>query len=83
MAKFYFTFGSWKGFPFQNTYVTVVANSEKEAIATFRSNYPDRTPDTVNCSDWYSQEEWDMLQKKGYMTVSKEPAAVLTQGGDL
>ncbi len=82
MAKnYYFTFGSARTFPFQNTYVKVVANSERDAIATFRSNYPDRSPNTVNCAFWYNQEEWDRLGEKRYFP--DEPAVVLTQGGDL
>ena len=31
-SRFYFTFGSDPGFPFQNTYIIVLAESEKAAV---------------------------------------------------
>ena len=37
---------------------------EKEAHAIFREHYPDRTPGTLNCSDYYTEaqfKESDML----------------------
>lgn len=50
MNKFYFTFGSLEQFPYQNTYLIIIADNLAKAIATFRKKYPDRHPNTVNCS---------------------------------
>lgn len=58
--NFYFTFGSWKGFPFQNGYILVRALDEADAVATFRQHYPDVHQNTVNCSFIYSEQEWQM-----------------------
>ena len=57
-SRFYFTFGSDPGFPFQNTYIIVLAESEKAAVEKFREKYPDRHTGTVNCAFWYSEEHW-------------------------
>lgn len=49
-----FSFGSWKGFPFQGGYIIINAPTKTEAIRAFRSRFPDRTPGTLNCSDIYT-----------------------------
>ena len=56
--KFYFTFGSDPEFPYQNTYLVVVANSLSEAVEKFRKKYPDRHGGCVNCAFFYSEKEW-------------------------
>ena len=56
--NFYFTFGSWKGFPFQNGYIIVQALNKSDAIATFRQYHPDVHENTVNCSFVYTEQEW-------------------------
>ena len=58
MKKWYFTFGSDPKFPYPNSYVVVVAETEKKAVEKFKSRFPDRTPNTVNCAFWYSESEW-------------------------
>lgn len=73
-SKFYFTFGSDPGFPFQNTYIIVLAESKKAAVETFRERYPDRHKDTVNCAFWYSEESWAGTECARTYT---EPAAVI------
>jgi len=72
--KFYFTFGSDPGFPFQNTYIIVLAESEKAAVETFRDKYPDRHEDTVNCAFWYSEECWMRTESERWYA---EPAEVI------
>ncbi len=72
--KFYFTFGSDPGFPYQNTFIIVMAGTEREAVEKFRAKFPDRHKDTVNCAFWYSEEEWrGSLNEAGY----GEPAEVI------
>ncbi len=58
MEKFYFTFGSDPGFPYQNGYLVIIADNQKEAVAHFRSHYPDRTADCLNCAFVYDEDEW-------------------------
>lgn len=38
MKKFYFTFGTDEGFPYQDTYLIVMATDLKEAIEKFRKS---------------------------------------------
>ncbi len=72
--KFYFTFGSDPGFPYQNTYVVVMANTEREAVEKFRAKFPDRHENVVNCAFWYSEEQWrGSLNEAAY----GEPAEVI------
>ncbi len=73
--KFYFTFGSDLAFPFQNTYIIVLAESEKAAVEKFRDKYPDRHKDTVNCAFWYSEERWHGSQNEAWYG---EPAEIIT-----
>ena len=58
MEKYYFTFGSSNKFPFQNTYLMVVASSYGDAVRGFREKHPDVDPGYMNCSDCYSEEQW-------------------------
>ena len=73
-SRFYFTFGSDPGFPFQNTYIIVLAESEKAAVERFRAEYPDRHKGIVNCAFWYSEERWAGTDCAKAHT---EPAAVI------
>ena len=56
--NFYITFGSWKGFPYQDTYLIVKAKDSDEAKAKFRLKYPDKNPNAFCFSEMYSEEEW-------------------------
>lgn len=79
--KFYFTFGSDPGFPYQNTYLIVMAYTEKEAIQKFREKYPDRHKNTFNCAFVYTEQQWEgSLNQKYY---PKEPAEIIGQESDL
>ncbi len=66
MKKYYFTFGSGEWFPFQNTYLIVMADSKEEAIQMFRDQHPDKHENVINCSDYYTEEEWEKDCKKYY-----------------
>ncbi|MCT7397820.1 hypothetical protein N5B56_01795 [Eubacterium sp. LFL-14] len=59
MKKFYFTFGDWDKFPFQNGYLIVESKDIAEGIAEFRKHHPDINEGTVNCSFIYNEEEWE------------------------
>lgn len=61
MEKYYFTFGSWEKFPYRNTYLIVVAVDYEDAVSGFRERHPDVTPGCMNCSDCYSEEEWETI----------------------
>ncbi len=72
--KFYFTFGSDPGFPYQNTYIIVMADTESEAVEKFQAKFPDRHKGIVNCAFWYPEEEWrGSLSEAAY----GEPAEVI------
>ena len=74
MVKVYFTFGSWEKFPHRNGYMIVEAEDFKDAIATYREKYPDITERCVNCSDFYSEEQWGIF---GEYYKNQEPREVL------
>lgn len=59
MEKFYFTFGSDPGFPYQDTYLVVYAKNLEEAIEKFRKKHPDRHTNCLNCAFFYTEEEWE------------------------
>ena len=63
MEKYYFTFGSWEKFPYQNTYLVVVASSYGDAVRGFREKHPDVNPDCMNCSDCYNAKQWERVGK--------------------
>jgi len=54
--KFYFTFGTDKQFPYQGGWVKVVANSRGEACEKFRTRFPYRNYNTINCAFIYSED---------------------------
>lgn len=66
--KFYFTFGSSTKFPYQNTYLIVVARNELNAREGFRMKYPDRDPNKpcLNYSGIYNEETWNKYVSKYY-----------------
>lgn len=74
MKKYYFTFGSWEKFPYQNTYLVVAASDYEDAVRGFREKHPDITPDCMNCSDCYSEKEW---QRVGEHYSEMAPAEVI------
>ena len=75
--NFYVTFGSWEGFPYQNTYLIVRAKDSDEAIEKFRVKYPDKTPNTFCFSEMYPEDEW---QKSAISTFfrNKKPVDVIS-----
>ncbi len=74
MEKYYFTFGSWEKFPYQNTYLIVVASGYEDAVRGFREKHPDITPNCMNCSDCYSEDEWG---RAGQYYADMVPAEVI------
>lgn len=57
--SFYFTFGSFEGFPFQNGYIIVYAENINDAARRFKEKYPnERDEEIINCSDYYGEEYW-------------------------
>ena len=74
MEKYYFTFGSWEKFPYQNTYLVVVASSYGDAVRGFREKHPDVNPDCMNCSDCYSEKQWERVGKN---YANQSPAEVI------
>lgn len=57
--KVFYTFGSDERFPFQGGWVEVEAENMKQANALFRACYPDRTPGILNCSDYYTEQQFN------------------------
>lgn len=59
--KVFYTFGIDHRFPFCGGWVEVEAPSVKDAHAVFRAHYPDREPGILNCSDYYTEEQFKDL----------------------
>lgn len=75
VENFYFTFGSNKDFPYQNTYLVVIARNIEEAIKKFKNKYPHREgSNCINCAFYYNEKEWNEGTKKYY---SEEPAEII------
>ncbi len=75
--KFYFTFGSSKNFPYQNTYLVVIARNKSDACKGFRMKYPDRDPNrpSINCSGICDGWVWYKYISKYYS--NQEPADII------
>lgn len=58
LKRFYFTFGTNEHFPFIGGWVVVFANDRKEAVEIFRKHHPDHTPGIINCSDIYTESQF-------------------------
>lgn len=56
--RYFYTFGSDSGFPYQNGWVEVHADSWEEADQKFRARFPDRHIGILNCAFSYSAERW-------------------------
>ena len=75
--NFYFTFGSWEGYPFQSGYIIVKANDIREAARKFMAKYPnDRDETVVNCSDYYNEAQWGRILANGHY-AGREPYEVM------
>lgn len=57
--KVYYTFGADRSFPFCGGWVEVEAPSLQEAHRIFRAHYPDREPGVLNCSDYYTEAQFN------------------------
>ncbi len=66
MAKFYFTYGTNKDFPFRDGWTEVTAPNYKAAYTLFRMIHPDITEGILNCSDIYTEEQF--LNSEMYQT---------------
>ncbi len=73
--RFYFTFGSDLGFPYQDTYLIVIADCKGEAMTKFQKKYPNRHKDCLNCAFVYNEEEWNGSLNQEY--YSEEPAEII------
>lgn len=77
---FYFTFGSAKQFPFHCGYIVLYAEDIRAAARVFKSLYPNPSePEVLNCSDYYSQEEWTRITQECYK--DEAPLKVIGEGG--
>ena len=73
---FYFTFGSWEKYPYQNRYLVVYAEDVREAVQKFRRKHPDITEGIVNCAAWYTEEQKDCCIQRGTW-YEGEPAEII------
>lgn len=58
MEKFYYTFGTDSSFPHQRGWVEVHAADWRSAHRIFRSYYPDRHSNMINCAFFYNEKQW-------------------------
>lgn len=62
MLNFYFTYGTAEYYPFRGGWTKVTAPNKRLAIEKFREVHPDRIPNTLNCVDYYCENDMkDML----------------------
>ena len=57
--KVFYTFGSDNRFPFCGGWVEIDADNMKQAHAIFRACYPDSEPGILNCSDYYTEAQFN------------------------
>lgn len=62
LHNYYFTFGSDPKFPFYKGYLIVKAESINVACDKFEKKYPGRLPYTINCSAYYTEEQWKNIK---------------------
>ena len=62
LHNYYFTFGSDPKFPFYKGYLIVKAESINVACDKFGKKYPGRLPYTINCSAYYTEEQWKNIK---------------------
>ena len=76
IKNFYFTFGSWERYPFQNGYIIVRAETVREAARKFMQRYPNPVDEeVVCCSDYYDEKVWNERISEYYK--DREPFLVL------
>ncbi len=80
MEIYYFTFGSNEKYPYQNTYIAIIALNYADAIIAFKERYADVNDDYINCSNYYNEEQWKEI-KEYYRNI--EPAEVIWTEGSL
>lgn len=74
---FYYTFGSYEGYPFQNGYIIIKAETIRQANYRFMQEYPNpRDEDVLNCSDYYDAKAWERILEEGYYK-DQEPFLVI------
>lgn len=62
--KFYFTYGTG-GQPFYGGWTEVEAPAATAACAAFRAFHPDKTKGLLNCSSFYTEEEFRRTNMAG------------------
>ncbi|MEG0898390.1 MAG: hypothetical protein RSF40_01590 [Oscillospiraceae bacterium] len=56
MNKYFYTFGTDMKFPYQRGWVEVHADNWNEAHVKFRTKFPDRHKNCLNCAFFYDEE---------------------------
>lgn len=56
---YYFTFGSWSGFPFRNAFIVVEGADRHDAVERFRRQFPDKTKGIACYSFDYDATAWE------------------------
>lgn len=58
MNNYYFTYGSWEGYPFDGGWTRVVASDQLQALAIFRAVHPDTPNGNFCCAFHYDEKEF-------------------------
>lgn len=57
--KFYFTYGSWEGYPYNHGWTLILAPTRRTAVALFKAYHPHpEGDDWILCADIYDQESF-------------------------
>jgi len=62
IKKFFYTFGTDPGFPFYRGWVEVQAKDLPQADAVFRTFFPDRHSNCLNCAFVYTEDEFEKIR---------------------
>lgn len=61
--EFYFTYGSWEGYPYHHGWTLVLAPTRGTAVALFKAYHPHPENDcNINCANIYNEEEFNKTE---------------------
>lgn len=61
MNRYYYTFGDDTGYPFQNGWIIIEADTWEQAHIIFRNNFKCCHEHVLNCSFFYNEQQWKKM----------------------
>ena len=85
MEKFYFTYGTDRGYPFRGGWTIINAPNIEAAIKMFQAIHPSRPgSNCLNCADYYTAEKFektDCFKTGNFGEYCHEEISVNIEGG--